>query len=377
MASSRSDLEQFLGQLAQQAQPGERLPTIRELMRRFGVSQMVVQRAFDALKSQGLIASEVGRGTYFKGGAAGGAAPVHAPSMRPAGPRSILLLRRSVSVQRGRVLIETLHRRFAAEGHKVLEVSYTDADHARTVLRGLPRFDACVVQSSFRTIPVELLASLREKSDVLAVDGAALVGTDVEAVGMEWGEPLGRAVDLLRAQGHTAIACAMTAQPLFAVQMGRRRLQGLQSALPGCQLHEIALPQLPDEDYAGALVQALRERAGDSGRAPFTALVAWGIENGPALREALARAGWSVPRDLSVVLLGRTDLPNEHGDFFETVGCSVADQAESLHEAVRQRWADAAAPFGLRFIPVTHRPGGSVAAPARPGRLRGRVPAAA
>jgi DNA-binding LacI/PurR family transcriptional regulator len=377
MTKTRSELDDFLAQLARDAQPGDRLPTIRELMKRFGASQAIVQRAFDGLKSQGLIASEVGRGTYFLGGGASGAnAPL--PTRAPAGPRSVLLLRRSVSVHRGRVLIELLQRRFAADGHKVLEVSYTDADHARTVLRGLPRFDACVIQSSFRTIPIDLLAAVREKSEVLAVDGAALVGTDVEAVGMEWGEPLGRAVSLLRERGHSAIAYATTSQPLFAVQMGRRRFASLQAELADeVALQELALPQLPDSGYAEALVEALREQVQSAGRLPFTALVAWGIENGPALREALSQLGCKVPADLSVVLLGRTDLPNEHADFFETLGCSVADQAEALYQVVCERWANAAAPFGVRLIPVTHREGQSVAAPARGSRAKARVTAAA
>jgi DNA-binding LacI/PurR family transcriptional regulator len=228
------------------------------------------------------------------------------------------------------------------------------------LLKGLPRFDACVIQSTFRTIPIDLLALLREKSEVLAIDGAALVGTEVEAVGMEWGEPLSRAIALLRQQGHTSIAYATTAQPLFAVQMGRRRFESLQAALPDCQLQEIVLPQLPDEDYAAALVAAVQERAGGAGRPPFTALVAWGIENGAGFRESLAQIGLAVPQALSVVLLGRTDLPNEHGDFFDVVGCSVADQADCLYQAVRNRWAQPASAHGLRFIPVTAREGKSV-----------------
>ena len=133
MTNTKPELDEFLAQLAREAQPGDRLPTIRELMRRFSVSQAIVQRAFDSLKSQGLIASEVGRGTYFRGGSASpSSASAPAPARANNGPRSVLLLRRSVSVHRGRVLIELLQRRFAADGHKVLEVSYTDPDHART-----------------------------------------------------------------------------------------------------------------------------------------------------------------------------------------------------------------------------------------------------
>lgn len=379
MANS-SDLERFLAQLAEQAEPGARLPTIRELMRRFGVSQVIVQRAFQELKDKGRIASEVGRGTYFLGeGAAPQGVPEHSGGggARTSRVKSILLLRRSISVARGRVLVEGLQRRFTEDGHRVLELSYTDPDHARTVLRGLPRFDACVIQSTYKTITIDLLAALREKCAVLAVDGAALIGADVEAVGTEWGDPLASAVALLQQHGHRSIAFATTSYPLLATQLGLRRFTFLQNTLPQCQLHAITLPQLPDENYEGVLVEEIRARCDSAGRLPFTALVAWGIENGASFRQALAQAGLQVPSGLSVVLLGRTDLPNEHADFFHTVGSSVADQIDALHEVIQARWAHPSAPYAVRLTPVLCREGQSVAPPAAPARSRLRASAAA
>ncbi|KQO14959.1 GntR family transcriptional regulator [Acidovorax sp. Leaf76] len=370
-ASSPPDLDQFLDQLAHKAQPGERLPTIRELMKRFGASQMLVQRAFQGLKDRGLIDSQVGRGTYFRGTGAHRAAAAPADGERPRTPavgtalpavKSVLLLRRSISIARGRVLVEGLQRRLAAEGHRVLELSYNDPDHALTVLKGLPRFDACVVQSTFKAIPIALLAALRDKCEVLAVDGAALVGADVEAVGTEWGEPLAAAIEQLVQQGHRRIAYATTAHPYLATQLGRRRFASLQHTLPGVELIEITLDQLPHEDYATRLVQQLQASAGGSGALPFTALVAWGIEDGALFQRLLTHAGIAVPAQLSVVLLGRTDLANEHADFFDVVGCSVADQVEALHGAITARWADAGRPYGIHLTPVVRRLGASVAA---------------
>jgi len=385
------DLERFLAELARDAQAGDQLPTIRELMRRFGVSQGLVQRAFASLKERGLINSQVGRGTYFVGSGAGRAASADAvpaavgegdaPGRAPAG-RSILLLRRSVSIARGRALVDGLHRRFAAEGHRVLEVSYTDSDHALTVLKALPRFDACVLQSSFRTIPIDVLAALRTKCAALAVDGAALMGADVEAVGTEWGEPLAEAFELLRQRGHRRIAVAMTGHPMLATQLGWRRLEQLRQAHPDCSVESIALPHWPDGQYAAALVQRLRALSENRAAAP-TALIAWGIEDGMQLRELLDEAQLPVPAALSVVLLGRTDLANEHAGFFSTVGCSVEDQMAALHEAVLARWAEPDAPHGIRLIPLRRRAGASVAdalaapGPAKAGRAAARGEAGA
>lgn len=360
MNNTASDLEQYLDELANNARPGDRLPPIRDLMRRFGVSQMLVQRAFQGLKTKGLIDSQVGRGTYFRGD---GEPALANTGSRLQATRSVLLLRRSISITRGRVLVEGLQRRFTADGHRVLEVSYTDPAHARTVLKGSPRFDACVVQSTYKTITIDLLAALRDKCDVLAVDGATLAGTDVEAVGMEWGEPLAKAIALLRQQGHGRIAYAATSSPVLATQMGRRRFEYLQSTLADTEFHEITVPHLPDDNYEAALADLIKASLDASGRLPFTALVAWGVEDGAKFRQLLSDAGVGIPSALSVVLLGRTDLANEHANFFDTMGCSVADQIESLYQAINMRWADPSLPYGVRLIPVTSKAGQSIAAP--------------
>jgi hypothetical protein len=378
MRNATAGLEQFLDELARDARPGDRLPPIRDLMRRFGASQMVVQRAFQGLKARGLIASQVGRGTFFRGEggpasllagsrAAAGANPRAAPAVR-----SVLLLRRSISIVRGRVLVEGLQRRFTAEGQRVLEVSYTDPEHARAVLKGLPHFDACVVQSTYKTITIDVLAALREKSDVLAVDGAALVGTDVDAVGMEWGEPLAEAVALLQQRGHRRIAYATTAHPFLASQLGRRRFDHLKKTLADVELLAMTVPHLPDENYEAGLAEMIKARLDASGRPPFTALVAWGIEDGAKFRALLADIGLGIPSALSVVLLGRTDLANEHADFFDTIGCSVADQVEYLHRAISARWADSSIPYGVQLIPVACRAGQSIGAPPIAGPRRAR-----
>lgn len=376
MRNSNADLDHFLSNLARDARPGDRVPPIRDLMRRFGASQMIVQHALQNLKAQGLIASQVGQGTFFRGeGLASdiGAADPRGRAPRPSPTKSVLLLRRSISLARGRVLVEGLQRRFAADGHRVLEVSYTDPDHAVTVLKGLPRFDACVIQSTFKTITVELLAALRGKSDVLAVDGAAFVGADVDAVGMEWGEPLAAAVELLRQQGHRRIAYASTSHLFLATQLGQRRFEHLQKTLTDVELHAITVPHLPDDHYESSLVDKVRAEMAAADRPPFTALVAWGIEDGAKFRGLLAGVGMEVPSALSVVLLGRSDLANEHDDFFDTVGCSVEEQVACLHQVINARWADPSLPYGLRMIPVTARPGVSTAPPPQAGQKSGEA----
>lgn len=367
MRNTTIELEKYLNDLSTTARAGDKLPTVRELMRRFGLSQMSVQRVFHDMRARGLVDSQVGRGTFFllHGPDAGeprdGGESKIVSSAR-AESRSVLLLRRSISIARGRVLIEKLHERFVANGQKVLEVSYSDPNHARAVLKGLPRFDACVVQSTYRPIPIEVLAAIRDKTDVIAVDGTALVGADVEAVGTEWGEPLAEATQRLLERGHKKIAFAATSRPLLATQLGFRRWEYLEKGHPDISFHTIKVPLLPDEDYVQSLVAELMVQI-DDGRLPFSALIVWGVEDGARFRRMLMDLGVSIPEHLSVVLLGRTDLPNERGGFFEIVGSSIDDQVEALYQAINDRWLNPSLPYGVRLTRVTRKEGASVANP--------------
>ncbi len=362
MVLGASELNRFLDSLALSARAGDRVPTVRELMSRFSVSQAVVQIALGRLKATGLIDSHVGRGTFFRALDQDTSGMVSAAS--PVSARSVLLLRRSLSILRGRYVIDGLQRRFSGEGHRVLEVSYTDPDHARTVLKGLPRFDACVIQSSFATITIETLAALRQKTDAIVVDGLALVGADVDAVGLEWGEPLARAVNLLEQQGHRRIAYATTTHAFLANELGLRRLAQLRLKGARTSVELLSVPCLPQDHFAESLVDSLSARRSDSGGLPFTALIVWGIEDGAKFRALLTNIGVSVPAALSVVLLGRTDLAHEHANFFDTVGGNADDQIEYLYEVTARRWAEPQCAHAVRLLPVITRAGQSIAPPA-------------
>lgn len=136
----------YLRTLSMGAADGEKLPTIRQLMADFGLSQAAVQRVLEALRVDGLVASHVGRGTFFTGGAQANTVE----RVRPGGSgRSVILLRRPLQNQRGRLVLDRLQEALAAKGDVTLEVAYSDPDHAKQVLQTLPRFDACVVRNPF------------------------------------------------------------------------------------------------------------------------------------------------------------------------------------------------------------------------------------
>ena len=49
-------------------QPGDRLPSTRELMDRYGIANMTVQAALRVLRDEGLIYSQPGRGSFVRQG---------------------------------------------------------------------------------------------------------------------------------------------------------------------------------------------------------------------------------------------------------------------------------------------------------------------
>ena len=64
--NSTGRVTQHLRQLIDAAQPGARLPSVRDLMRELGVSPVTVQRAIDILVQSGLIEARPGQGTFVR-----------------------------------------------------------------------------------------------------------------------------------------------------------------------------------------------------------------------------------------------------------------------------------------------------------------------
>ncbi|WP_313292813.1 GntR family transcriptional regulator [Rhizobium rhizoryzae] len=352
-------LQDYLKSLAATAQPGDRLPTVRSLMRDFKISQPGVQRALQALKEEGLVDAQVGRGTFFVGNSANPSAA--GTRTLPQKGRSVILLRRPSATQRARFVMDRLQVMVTDGGDMTLEVGYSNADHARRVLQSLPRFDACVIQNSFEQMPVEMLAALRRKSDNVIVDGAWLVGTDVDAVGFEWGRPVERAVRLLATSGHQDIHYITTANSFLANELGLHRYRQIrEEASYATLLHEPdLLPSLPSREFELAVLERLAAIAREPGEKRRGVLV-WGIESGQRLRAGLHARGIRVPEDISIVLLGRSDVEAEREGFFHLIGYSAQEQAEALYARLKSRWSDPHAPYGLSLITMHEVEGRSV-----------------
>lgn len=342
-------LEKYLESLAKNARPGDKVPTVRTLMSEFGVSQSVVQRCTEKLKAEGRITAEAGRGTFFTG-VAKGEEPA-APSNVNLDHRTVLFLQRATYINRGRRALELLHNMLQQDGCRIVEVSYTDNRDAVPVLRGLPRFDACVIQTSFETVSIEMLSAVRQKASAIVVDGALLSGTEVDAVGNEWGSAVDLALDHLMEQGHQSIAFVTSTRSLLANELGRIRFETQHTReAPGTRT-VIEIPAWLSNDYEDLVAAKIAKARRKDSSFPFSAVIVLGIENGARFLRQLNDNGINVPQHLSIVLLGRPDLENEHAGFFTCAGVDTAQQAQALRDSIVRRWDEPDADYKTTYVP--------------------------
>ena len=173
MAASESVLS-HLRDLIDQLEDGARLPTVRDLMKRLGVSQGAVQGALSRLRHDGLVSAHVGRGTYVvKSGSSetpDRQTKVAAPSRRNA-LDSLLILSNASMNERCILVQNQIIANVTAEGGKVVQMSYHDTDHLLRMLESVPDFAAAILQSHYERIPVRLLNLLQAKTRALVLDG--------------------------------------------------------------------------------------------------------------------------------------------------------------------------------------------------------------
>jgi DNA-binding LacI/PurR family transcriptional regulator len=341
-----------LRDLAYKLEDGARLPTVRDLMKRHKVSQATVQQAFAELKREGLLVSQVGRGTYLRRPGEGEPPPA---SPRPVDDLSTLLMLSSSRMNERCVLVQNqIVSSLTGEGARIVQMSWHDTDHLMQILHSVPRFDAAILQSHYDVIPIRLLALLREKTRAVVVDGHSLAGIDVDRVGTDWEEAVELALAELTRLGHRRVGLVTIdspAQPILAVRRAFARLDNWRGTglvpHPPVVLSGIANPTL---QVADALSQTLSGLRGPDGALPFTALLTLGISDGAGIREALSRLGLDGPDCPSVFVLGHHDVPSEHFGTLAIAGSSHVEASAALLDTIRQRIASPLAPPRVTFL---------------------------
>lgn len=342
------------------AEDGARLPTVRELMRSFRVSQAAVQEAFDRLRAEGLVDSRVGRGSYVVKAST-------AAASRRSSLDSLLILSNASMNERCVLVQNRIVSEMAQHGGKVVQMSYHDTDHLLELLASTPRFDAAILQSHYESIPVRLLGLLKAKTRALVVDGHSIAGLDIDRVGTDWEEALDLALGHLAGLGHHRVALISTdviAQPILGARRAFARLargRGLAAAdARTVLLAGVKHPTVSIDAKLEAALAPLRR----NGHLPFTAAVILGVSDGIGLRQCLDRLDVGVPEDLSVYMLGHRDVPSEHFGILTMAGSSHVEAADQLTAVLRRRLADPDLPPQIVHLGTAEALRRSTAAPA-------------
>lgn len=354
MAATGHDNERlvadWLAQALRRGQPGDRLPTVRDLMRRFGTAQRVVERALHAEVAAGRLIMRRGAGIII-------AEPV---VTQVAWEADLLVLYRLSDSRLARNLLQAREQRLKARGVSMLQIGYTSEAQARSVLVRLGRFRTCLVQLHFEMLPIPFLAALADHAAAVVVDGVSATGIEVDAIGTNWREALMAAFHHLRRAGHRRIAYFTSAHPARQIAMARREYRQL-CAGEGLPDWLLETPELPgsyrSEDIRDAIARHLDAR----GRPAFSALIVWGLVEGYLLDRALYDLGLTPGRDLSVIVLGSVDFPSEHLRRFDVVGNSNDEKLDLFERVLAARIAMSPAPPEVHYLPIRHAVHGSVA----------------
>jgi DNA-binding LacI/PurR family transcriptional regulator len=302
----------------------------------YGASQHLVQGALEQLRSEGLITSHVGRGTFTA--SAGEEAPKR---------RNVLTLLFHHPYERGDRIAQLIHQQLSLDGHNSLVLTYSNTKQVMEILRGGGSFDACVLQPRSSVVPISLLALLKQRAEHLIIESLAAEHLDIDAVSNDPGTCVELALGHLAERGYRSILWVTEAGENYffrrlaeifhayccapgAVGAGSRIVQAETKA------HGLGIADLP------ATLASLGVRRDTGVR---TAVVIASFVDGSTILEALESCGLSAPEDLALLRIGTPDLETDHAGRITTVGRPSTQAAQTILERLYRRWNEPAAPW--------------------------------
>lgn len=325
--------------LAERSPPGTKLPTVRHLIAEFGVSQHIIQGAFEALRREGLISSHVGKGTFV-----GRSDGVKAKA------RSVLTLLYQNPYQRGDVIARLVQQRLSIEGHESLTLTYSNAAHVMELLKAGTRYDTAILQPRSSTLSVSLLALLKQRAEHVLLEGHAAEHLDVDAVSNDPEKTTDLLVRHLFEQGHRRIAWIKEDCGNYFFD---RTASFFRTYCRGAGLSAEECPVVAvegDRDRLGirdlpAVIASLKKGR----KLPYTAIVVASFVDGRTVMDALKSAGLETPKDVAVARLGTPDLDSDHLGLITIAGRPSTRAANTVLERLRWRWSHPAAPWQTYF----------------------------
>ena len=343
---------------------GARLPTVRQLMSDYQVSQHFVQSALAQLRSEGVIASHVGRGTFVTPG------PAQAASTKG---RTVLTLVHDSPYERSDAIASLLHRALMERGCDSMVLTYSQSSQVMDMLRGGRRFDACIVQPRTSTLRSSMLAQLRDLSEVVIIEGQAADGLDVDAISNDPGTCVELALRHLIPLEHERIAWVseQNNQNFFKLCVRAFDLARNLLAQDAASMPSVYLPPNLAERKVEALVDALRPLfAGGRTKSPTAVVISSFLDGGTVLK-AFDRLGLSVPADVSVIKVGTPDMESDHVGRLAIVGRPTYQVTDAVLARLEWRWARQGQPCQTIFDQPILQPFSSTAAvTSGPGRRR-------
>lgn len=332
---------------------GARVPTIREVAGRYGTSQFAAQRAFETLKEEGLIQSFVGRGSFVTGVDQAGHSVADA---------RILVVSHVTPSRRGANITRDLHSALVEEGHKIIQVTYGDVGDLRDLL-GRGGFDICVLQPRRSILPVEALALLKSKARHMIVEGRQLELMDVDVFARNRAKSIAIALRHLSELGHTHVGLLTERLDLAAGYGEIENLFIQMSVIPPDTQHGpiIQVDELERAANGAHTIEAALQDALQADIRMPTAFIVSGRFLADEISEGFTRAGFNIPRDVSIVHLRASETEAE-ADFLTTVGRSAAHVSTGLVELINWRLANPTEPAGLVLDDPTLRIGRSTQA---------------
>ncbi|UUP15935.1 hypothetical protein [Nitratireductor thuwali] len=347
-------LTRWLDERISQAEPGEHLPTVREMMRRFSTAQRMVERALKPHLAAGRLKARPGAGIVV--------CDPEAESDSQSWEGDLLVLYRISDSRLARNLLQEVEVRLKRKGISILQIGYSTEEQALSVLSKMGRFKTCLLQIHFEVLSIEFLAALRKHVESVVIDGVSATGIDADSIGTNWREALAMAYRTLNDKGHDRIAFLTSAHRARQIAMARREYLVL------CESHGasggrwlIELDKLPGSYQIADIRDALARHLDEDGNLPFTALVVWGVTEGFMLERALSELG--VIDDLSVVLLGTIDFPSEHLKRFDVVGNSNHEKFAVFETILSDRIAMRERPPESHYFHISHASHGSILPP--------------
>ena len=343
VADRNLDVPGELRRLTEGLPPGTRLPTVRELVSRLGVSQHAVQRALHSLSADGFVTTHVGRGTFVG---------LRSPAEKPGKVRHVLTLHHHTHLERGDVIAQTIHQRLTAEGHRSLILTYSDAEHAMDMLRDGPRYDTCILQPRTSVVPVKLIGLLREISKAVIVENRAVDQLDIDGISNHPVALSRLALEHLTSLGHRRIAWVVEERGDYFFERIAMLFEAFRT-WHGLNPEEAPLVFAPARDGGRTGFADLESTMAQVLRAPRairpTAMFLSTSETGGHILAACRALKIALPQDLSLIRIGTPDIESEHLGELAIVGRPSRQAAEAVLKRMSWRWANPNGPYATVY----------------------------